>query len=197
MTDDAELVRRVIDGDTQAYGELVKRYQGAVYATAYHYVGRYGSAEDIAQDAFLAAYHGLPRLREPARFGPWLKEVTCRTAANWLRRHAKQLDKETPLPNRKRVSIEDARANPAKVFERAERMDQVREAIDSLPENYRLPVVLRYLQDLSYEEIAQFTGTSREEVRGVLYRAGRQLRQILADPEAADGGGQDWHRARK
>ncbi len=200
MTDDAELVQRTIDGDTEAYGELVSRYQSAVYATAYHYVGRHGSVEDIAQDAFLAAYKSLAGLKDPVRFGPWLKEITCRTAANWLRRNAKRLQNETPLPHRREVHIEDAREGPAQVFERAERIERVQRAIDMLPEHYRLPVVLRYLQDLSYSEIAQFTGMSRDEVRGILYRAGRQLRQVLAERDARDApeqGDVDWHRARK
>ena len=200
MTDDAELVRRTMDGDTEAYGQLVNRYQSAVYATAYYYVGRHGAVEDIAQDAFLAGYKSLARLKDPTRFGPWIKEVTSRTAANWLRSHGKRLQNETPLPHRRQVHIEDAREGPAQVFERAERIERVQRAIDSLPEQYRLPVVLRYLQDLNYSEIAQFTGMTRDEVRGILYRAGRQLRQVLAEHDARDApeqGDVDWHRARK
>ena len=200
MIDDAELVRRTIDGDTEAYGQLVTRYQSAVYATAYYYVGRHGAVEDVAQDAFLAGYRSLARLKDPALFGPWIKEVASRTAANWLRSHGKRLNSETPLPHRRQVDIEDAREGPAQVFERAERIERVQRAIDSLPEQYRLPVVLRYLQDLNYSEIAQFTGMTRDEVRGILYRAGRQLRQVLAEHDARDApeqGDVDWPRARK
>ncbi len=195
--EDGDLVQRVVEGDTQAYGTLVDRYQQFVYATAYYYAGRHGAAEDIAQDAFLAAYRSLPRLKDPARFGPWLREVTCRTAANWLRRNGKRLQHETPLPHRRHVHIEDAREGPEKQFERAERMEQVRRAIESLPEQYRLPVVLRYLQDLSYAEIAQYLGVGRDEVRGMLQRAGRQLRQLLVEADDAERGGSQWHRARK
>jgi len=200
MIDDAELVRRTMDGDTEAYGQLVDRYQSAVYATAYQYVGRHGAVEDIAQEAFLAGYKSLPRLKDPTRFGPWIKEIACRTAANWLRRHGKRIENETPLPERRQVHIEDAREGPAQVFERAERIERVQRAIDSLPEQYRLPVVLRYLQDLNYGEIAQFTGMTRDEVRGILYRAGRQLREVLTERDTHDTpeqGDVDWPRARK
>jgi RNA polymerase sigma-70 factor (ECF subfamily) len=195
--EDTELVQRCLSGDTDAYGELVGRYQGAVFATAFYYVGRHGASEDIAQDALLAAYRSLPRLRDPAKFGPWLKQVTCRTAANWLRRNGERLSSETPLPYKRTVAIEDAREGPRGRTERRERLDQVQRAIDALPERYRLPVVLRYLQELSYQEISEYTGESKDEIRGVLQRAGRQLRELLSEEGPALGEGADWHRAHK
>ena len=194
--DDAQLVSRSLEGDTNAFGTLVRRYQGAVYATAYFYAGRYGAAEDITQEAFLAAYRSLRQIQDPNRFGAWLKEVASRTSANWLRRHGKRLNSETPLPFRRTISIEDARESPRGTIERGERFERVQLAIDSLPERYRLPVVLRYLQELTYDEIADFTGESREEIRGVLHRAGRQLREILADLDESEGTAK-WHPARK
>lgn len=197
---DAQLVQQCLAGDTEAYGKLVELYQGAAYATAYYYAGRYGVAEDIAQEAFLTAYRSLRRLREPGKFGPWLKEITCRTAANWLRRHSQRAKFETPLPHRRTISIEEAREGVSGSLERGEFLERVQTAIDLLPERYRLPVVLRYLQELSYEEIGNFTGQSRDEVRGILQRAGRQLRDILTDLEASDAateGEATWHRARE
>ena len=179
--EDSQYVARCLTGDTDAYAVLVKRYERSVYATAFYYVGRYGSAEDVAQDAFLAAYRNLPRLDDPAKFGPWLKEITCRTASNWLRRHGKKFKNETPLPYKRTVSMEDVRDVPGKALEREERMRQIELAIDSLPERYRLPIVLRYLQELSYKEIVDYTGLGHDEVRGILERATRQLRQLLTE----------------
>lgn len=195
--EDAQLVTRCLGGDTDAYGELVKRYQGAVYATAFYYVGRYGAAEDVAQDAFLAAYRSLPRLKNAASFASWMKEIACRTSANWLRRHGKRLKHETSLSHQKTVSIEDAREGLGQGLERKERFERVQEAIDSLPERYRLPVVLRYLQELNYEEISAFTGESPEEIRGIMRRAGRQLRDHLSDLDSSSEGEGHWHPARK
>ncbi|MDK1021823.1 MAG: RNA polymerase sigma factor [Candidatus Hydrogenedentes bacterium] len=195
--EDAELVRRCLSGDTDAYGTLVERYQGAVYATAFYYAGRHGAAEDIAQDALLAGYRSLPRLKDPEKFASWLKQVTTRTAANWLRRHSGRLAAETPLPYKRTLSIEDAREGPRGKTERRERLEQVQKAIDSLPERYRLPVVLRYLQELSYQEISDFTGESIAEVRGILHRASRQLRALLTEFERGADGEQEWPSVRK
>ena len=196
MQDDAQLVFRCLEGDTDAYGDLVQRYQASVYATAFYYVGRYGASEDVAQEAFMAAYRSLPWLKEAEKFGPWLKGIACRTAANWLRRHQKRLLLETPLPYRRMVSIEDAREGPRGAAERDERYERVRQAVDALPERYRLPVFLRYLQELSYDEITAFTGESRDEIRGILQRAGRQLREFLMNKDASEGE-TSWHRADK
>lgn len=193
---DADLVLRCLQGDADAFAGLVQRYQGAVYATAYYYVGRYNAAEDVAQEAFWAAYRSLPHLKDADKFGAWMKEITTRTAANWLRRNSARLQHETPLPRRRTVSFEDARQGPAGTVEKLDRHERVQCAIDALPERYRLPVVLRYLQELSYEEISRFTGESRDEVRGILHRAGRQLRELLADVDITEDDAQ-WHHARK
>ena len=187
MQDDAQLVFRCLEGDTEAYGDLIRRYQGAVYSTAFYYAGRYGAAEDVAQEAFMAAYRSLPWLKEAEKFGPWLKAITCRTASNWLRRHQRRLLTETPLPHRRPMSIEDTREGPRGNLERDERFERVQRAVDSLPERYRLPVILRYLQELSYDEITAFTGETRDEIRGILQRAGRQLRDSLADLDEEEG----------
>ena len=192
--EDAQLVNRCLTGDADAFGYLVKRYQQSVYATAFYYVGRYNAAEDVSQDAFLSAYKSLPRLDSPERFGPWLKEITCRTASNWLRRNGKKLKNETPLPYKRTISMEDARDTPVQSLEREERFSQVEQAIDSLPERYRLTVVLRYLQELSYRDICAFTGQTHDEVRGVLERATRQLRQVLLAADEESGGESSWHR---
>ena len=177
---DAALVFRCLDGDTDAFAGLVRRYQDPVYATAHYYMGRYGATEDVAQESFWQAYRSLPHLRDPDRFGPWLKEVTTRTAANWLRKNLPRLRTETPLPQRRTIRFEDARKGPQGIAERGETYERVQMAIDALPERYRLVVVLRYMQELSYDEISQFTGESRDEVRGILHRASLQLRSMLS-----------------
>lgn len=193
---DADLVIRCLAGDTEAFGTLVKRYQSAVYATAFYYVGRYGAAEDVAQESFWSAYRSLRGLKEPDKFGSWLRGIATRTAANWLRRNLVRVKQETPLPHRRTLSIEDVRRGPDAVLSSAERYEQVHEAIDVLPERYRLPVVLRYMQELSYEEISRFTGETPDEIRSMLHRAVCQLRQILVQRTVTEVEA-PWRRAGK
>ncbi|MCF6285762.1 MAG: sigma-70 family RNA polymerase sigma factor [Candidatus Hydrogenedentes bacterium] len=194
---DAALVLRCLEGDKDAFGELVRRYESAVYATAHYYVGRYGVAEDVAQESLWAAYRGLRRLRDPNRLGAWLREITTRTAANWLRKNRSRLLHETPPPHRRTISIEDVRKGPDVLLQREELYARLSRAIDTLPERYRLPVMLRYLQELSYEEISQFTGESRDEIRGILHRASRQLREVLQDDDDNEEGHCKWPRVHK
>jgi len=188
---DEELVFQCLKGDVDAYTVLVKRYQAAVYATAFYYAGRYNGAEDVVQEAFWEAYRNLRKLKEPERFGAWLKGITTRVAANWLRRNVSRKRNITPLPHRRTLSLEEAREGVEN-----DTYERVHRAIDALPERYRLPVVLRYMQELSYDEISRFTGDSRDEIRGILSRANAHLRDILADPvELNEEGELPWHRA--
>ncbi|MCX5758656.1 MAG: sigma-70 family RNA polymerase sigma factor, partial [Candidatus Hydrogenedentes bacterium] len=120
----------------------------------------------------------------------------CRTAVNWLRRNQRRLMLETPFPYRQHATIADLRQGPRGNLERGERFERVQLAIEALPERYRLPVVLRYLQELSYDEISVFTGESRDEIRGILQRAGQQLREALAGIESEEGTA-NWRPASK
>lgn len=187
---DEKLVNLCLDGDADAYAVLVRRYQSAVYATAFYYAGRYNGADDVVQEAFWEAYRNLRKLKEPERFGAWLKSITTRVAANWLRRNVSRQRNITPLPHRRTLSMEEARQGVEN-----DEHERVHRAIDALPERYRLPVVLRYMQELSYEEISQFTGDSKDEVRGMLSRANALLRDILAAPQQQQKEGDlPWHR---
>ena len=200
---DEELVYRCLEGDAEAFAPLVRRYQHAVYATASHYAGRYGGAEDIAQEAFWAAYRCLPQLKDPAHFGAWLKGITTRMAANWLRRNAPRLRNETPLPRRRAAFAQDILQAPHAARAEEEEYEAIHRMVDALPERYQLPVVLRYVQELSYEEISRFTGESYDEIRGVLNRAGKMLRDSLAEQQRGELNSDqsqeasEWHRASK
>ncbi|HDP35413.1 MAG TPA: sigma-70 family RNA polymerase sigma factor [Candidatus Hydrogenedentes bacterium] len=190
---DEDLVAQCLSGDHDAFAALVRRYQAAVYATAFYYAGRYGGAEDVVQEAFWEAYRSLQKLKEPAHFGAWLKGVTTRVAANWLRRNISKQRNITPLPHRRTLSMEEARQGVEH-----DDYERVHRAIDALPERYRLPVVLRYMQELSYDEISRFTGDTRDEIRGMLSRANAMLREILSNPESQTGqGALPWQRVSK
>ncbi len=180
---DHHFVEQTLLGSQDAFAVLVQKYHGAVYGLAVHLVGRYGEAEDCAQEAFIEAYKSLHRLRDADRFASWLRGITYRTCMNWLRKEQKRADSLAADTSRPSVDdIADSIPSPSSFGSdpvRQETADTVLRAIRRLPEQYQLPVILRYLQEMSYEEIAGFLGTSAGAVRGVLYRANQQLRNEL------------------
>src|SRR2546428_13389495 len=109
---DAEIVRAVLEGSVEAYTELVDRYRNILCGLAYHYLQDFEDARDVAQEAFIQAYLHLGQLRDPARFGPWLRQLTVNECRMWRRRQkpteplemlaeesrARETDLDTRLP---------------------------------------------------------------------------------------------------
>ncbi|MCD6287870.1 MAG: sigma-70 family RNA polymerase sigma factor [Candidatus Hydrogenedentes bacterium] len=176
---DRYFVEQTLAGSKDAFAELVRRHQGAVYGFAVHLVGRYGEAEDCAQEAFLQAYKSLRTLHDPDMFVSWLRGITYRVCMSWLRRERSRENSDAKVPIE---NVAETMATPLLFHNdpvRRESAHLVMKAIRKLPEQYRLPVILRYLQELSYDEIAEFTGVTKGAVRGILYRANQMLRTEL------------------
>lgn len=170
--DDAELAARTLNGDSDAYGELVRRHQKGVYNAAYRLVGNKQDALDLAQEAFLRAYKALATY-DPARpFAPWIHTIVTNLALNLLRQrrpHASLEDDETLAA--------DERAQPERALASRERQDALRRALLKLPPRQRAVIELRHFQDLSYDEIAQALGISVSDVKSELYRGRQRLRE--------------------
>ena len=170
---DTELVERARMGDKEAFGLLVQRYRAAVYGVAYAQVGNFDDAQDVAQEAFVAAYLDLPQLRDAEKFAPWLRRVTLNVCAMWRRKR-----REEPMPPDELPESVDADTVTAEA-ERRERQAQVWRALRQLPDSQRLVATLYYLHDLAYADIARFLGTSPTVVKGRLQRAREQLRKEM------------------
>lgn len=173
QTTDAQLVRLSQENDTAAFGELVRRYQGLVHGLAYHRVGSFTDAQDIAQESFVKAFRRLAQLAEPDRFAPWLKAIAVNECKMWLRtnREAVALDEAELLPSYSALAAERWRRDQGHA--------EVRRAVDSLPERSRLVVALHYLSGQSQQEIGEFLGVSANAVAQHLHRARRQLKEML------------------
>lgn len=165
---DAELVQHARDGDGAAFGELLRRYQGLIYGLAYHQVGNFADAQDVAQEAFVKAFRSLSRLEQPDRFASWLKAIAANEGKMWLR------------GRRQIVPLEEADIPPAdESWRRRERQAEIRHAVDSLPEKSRLMVTLHYLSGLSHREIGKSLGMPENAVAQSLHRARRRLKEML------------------
>lgn len=165
---DAELVRAVRDGETEAFALLVERYQDRVLASAFHLLGDRDSAEDIAQDTFVAAFRQIRRLREPERLSAWLHGICQRLCYKYLRRHSRMTSQETER-------FETIPALPDKIDEPGE----LCLLLNELPAQYRQVLAARYLEDLEYEEIAAMLGTTVNNVRVRCHRAKNKLRELF------------------
>lgn len=175
--EEAELVRRAQAGDTEAFAALVALHQQFVYNLAWRVTGDAYEAEDLAQEAFVRAWVALPRFRGEARWRTWLYRIVTNVCYNrlpHLRRELLALDVETvdTMP-------EQCSPDPSDALEAGERRAYLHREIEALPGGYRLLVMLRFLQDLSYEEIAKVTGLPLGTVKTGLFRARARLRAAL------------------
>jgi len=158
-SDEAKLVRRATGGNAEAFAELVRRYRDAVYGYCYHRTGSFEDARDLAQDAFVRAYTCLHQLRDPGRFGGWVRRIAANLCTRWAE-------------SRREIAVECIE-HPCQVPESLNAA-VVREALSTLPENERLAVVLHYVNGYSYGDIADFLEVSKGAVRGRLAR-GREM----------------------
>lgn len=170
---DAELVRKCLDGEDAAFEELVRRYQNMVLGVCYTVTRRPDAVADLAQDAFLRAYESLPKLREPEKFKNWLYGVARRTCIYWLRGLEAPTAPIEEVPDNFFV-IPLARTAD-EISESEELQQLVMETLDGLPEDEREILVLRYLEDNSYKDMAEILGITISAVEARLRKARARL----------------------
>jgi RNA polymerase sigma factor (sigma-70 family) len=176
MGDLAALVIRAREGDAEAFGAVVRRFQDMAVGYGYSLVGDLPLAEDAAQEAFLEAYLCLPQLREPAAFPGWFRRIVF-----------KQCDRLTRGKAMKFEPLQDAEEKPSPVPNQAEAMEQremknqVWAAIDSLPEHERAAVALYYFSGYSQAEVGAFLGAPVTAIKKRLFSARERLRERLMD----------------
>lgn len=176
MMEEKDLIRRAGRGDAESFRVLVETYQTQVYRLALRICGE-ALADDAAQEAFLSAWRALPRFRGECRFSTWLYRLTTNAAIDLLRREkAQHTDSGADLPERP-----DDAPSPQAQTEQAETREQVRQALARLSEEHRQVLLLRYMQELEYSEIAAALGISQGTVKSRINRAKAQLRALLAE----------------
>ena len=166
---DAYLVARARDGYLDAYELLVQRHSAMAYRTALRLCGNHHDAQDLAQEALIAAWQNLGRFRAKSSFSTWLYRIVTRQALNKLSR-GRAMDSLELLGE-----LPDPDAEPAAQAERNLAVDAVTDALASLPFTQRAVVVLHHFEGLSYAEVAEVTHSTVPAVRSHLYRARRTL----------------------
>lgn len=180
-SDEKQLIRECLAGRTEAFGELVIRYQDRLFNALSGIMGSPDDARDIAQDAFVQAFQKLKTFRGQSAFYSWLFRIALNAAASQKRR-----------TKRKPASIDAARdqsandppdrrpdAAPSHALEANERRAAVQSALAQLPAEFRVPLVLKEIDGMKYHEIAVIVGCPVGTVRSRIHRARTELRQRL------------------
>lgn len=175
MSSDETLVERARSGDLASFEELVERYRDLIVRVATRIIGR-AEAEDVTQEVFLRAYHRLGQFRAEAPFRSWLLQIAHNSALTALERRRGE---DEPSAEAAADYIEDPGRRPADELEISERRARLALKLQEVQPTHRAVLVLRDLEGLTYQEIAQITESPVGSVKGRLFRARQELIEIL------------------
>jgi len=183
------LVRRVLEGDGEAYRVLVERYQERIYYVCYGFVRNKEDARELAQEAFVKAYRNLPRFQFRSKFYSWLSRIASNLSIDWLRRmkvrKAEEFDEGIAAKESAGViSMAHYKHHPGRSAEDAQLRVRLVQAIDSLPDQQRQAIILREIDGLAYKEIAEIMEIPEGTVMSRLYYARKKLQKALEDERA-------------
>jgi RNA polymerase sigma-70 factor, ECF subfamily len=182
--DESELVNELQAGSETAFDWLVTHYHGPVYNLILGMLGEASDAADGTQEVFLKAFRGIRSFRQGSSLKTWLYRIAIREALNykrWFKRHLQKnvsIDAE-PEEGRSSIEIEDDGASPFELLAAHEIQDKVQNALQNVPEVFRSAVILRDLEGLSYEEIAEVLECSVGTVKSRILRGRRALKELL------------------
>ncbi len=180
MKPESELIERALNGDSDSYGQLVHRFQNRLMAAMLHVVGSHDEAEDVVQESFVQAYIKLHTFQGHSQFYTWLYRIAFNNALSRRRKRRGEISIEQ---NREITGSDpqDAQESPDEPLLRQERVALVHRALARLTEEHREILVLREMEDFSYEEIADILDINLGTVRSRLSRARNQLKIHIED----------------
>jgi RNA polymerase sigma-70 factor (ECF subfamily) len=166
-----QLVARAADGDLQAFEVLVRRYQLPIFRLCLGMLGNRHDAEDAAQDAFLTAWRAIGRFRGESKFSTWLYRLAVNRCLRHLARQTAQSDELTDRAG--------TLGDPEAEFEAVQRLEDIAAAVAKLTPEQRVPFILREVEGLTYNEIAEVLGVTMTAVKSRLNRARVELARLL------------------
>lgn len=190
-TEDLELIRSFNSGSEAAFDELVRRYGTQMFKLAYGFLRSHEDAEEVVQDTFVKVYKNLRTFRGDSSFSTWLHRILLNLARNkyhWNKRRGELL--KISISEKRQnsdgsdtgdIDFADTGKSPNEISQGKEDEESIMVAIASLPESLREAIMLRHLEDMSYEDIAKITGANIGTVKSRLSRAREALSKILKD----------------
>ena len=182
---EAAIVRKVLGGDANAFETLVLEYEKNVYNIALRMTGNSEDAADMTQEAFIKAYNSLQSFRGDSKFSVWLYRIVSNVCLDFLRsknrRPTVSLSVEDDDGEDAQLDVADESQSPELLLDRKLTRDSVRRGLDSLPPDYRQILLLREIQGLSYDKIAQALSLEVGTVKSRIFRARKRLCTFLID----------------
>lgn len=183
--DERQVIQRVLDGDQEAFAELVKAYEKQVYNLCLRMCGNPEDARDLSQEAFVKAWRGLQFYQFEAAFSTWLYRLTSNVCIDFLRRKKREPQTVPPLRNENGEDAEpevaDSCPDPEEQLLHRERQSQIAWAMGQLEPEFRQVLTLRVIQELSYEQIAAIMELKVGTVKSRIARARWKLKKILLE----------------
>jgi len=182
LAQDHELVARVKAGENDFFEEIVRRYQRQIGNFIYRMIGDYETALDLTQEVFIKIYASLDRYKFEYKFSTWIFKIASNTAIDHLRKQTvliRSLSQTTADMEEVELQLPDRAASPEQALAKRERREQIEWVIAKLPPHYRELIVLRHVNDLSYDEIAEVTGLPLGTVKNRIFRAREAMRKQL------------------
>ncbi len=180
---EAAVIQAVLGGDVNAFEKLVKEYEKNVYNLALRMTGNSEDAADMSQEAFIKAYNSITSFRGDSKFSVWLYRIVSNVCLDFLRsRNRKQtvsLSAENDDGEDVELDIADETQSPELLLDRSMTRDAVRRGLAALPPDHREILLLREIQGLSYEEIADVLGLEEGTVKSRIFRARKKLCSFL------------------
>ena len=179
------IVRKVLQGDVNAFEKLVTEYEKAVYAIAQRMTGNPEDAADMTQETFIKAYNSLGSFRGDSKFSVWLYRIANNVCLDFLRSRSRKptvsLSVEDDEGEESQLDVADESQSPELLLERGLTRDAVRRGLDTLPPDYRQILLLREIQGLRYEEISSALGIDLGTVKSRIFRARKKLCTFLIE----------------
>lgn len=167
-------INRIIKGETQLYGEIISAYKNAVFSLCYRMVYQRQEAEDLSQEIFIKAYGNLSKYNQKMKFSTWILSIAKNTCIDYLRK--KRLE-SVPLEEGYQTGTAPLSAEDAYLYK--EQQWEIEEAIASLPEDYRILIILYHQQGQSYKEIAEILNLPMSLVKNRMHRGRKMLKEQL------------------
>jgi len=175
---DEDIIARVLDGDTDAFSALVRRYQRRILRLGYGFLKDADAAEDFAQDVFVKAFVGLAGFKGRSSFSTWLTRIAYNAGINAKRKAGRYESLDVEPVDARSLSPEDAHI-------RSETAQALRTAMAGLPEKYAVCIDLYFREGMKYEEIRETTGCPVNTIKSHVFRAMRDLRKALGAGEGS------------